>query len=163
MAFAVAATVAPLSMVFGCGVVVDTLSYGSALLEELLAIMGSVEDPQEMAPKDALVRHFQDPHPHWRDSAGLFRRCEDIVLSLASTTLVISDSPYALAHPILWQPPDAGIALVELIGGISTGLAAILEAGLTVRRYVCVDNFQVSTRVALHHLHYLMVLYSQQL
>ena len=29
---------------FGCCVVVDTLPYGSALLEESLAFMGSVED-----------------------------------------------------------------------------------------------------------------------
>ena len=53
--------------------------------------------------------------------------------------------------------------LVELFGGISTGLAAVLETGLTVRRYVYVDNSQVSTRVARHHLHQLMVLYPQQL
>jgi hypothetical protein len=38
-----------------------------------------------------------------------------------------------------------------------------LEAGLTVKRYVYVDNSQVSTRVARHHLHQLMVLYPQQL
>jgi hypothetical protein len=29
---------------FGCVVFIDTLSYGSALLEELLTFMGSVED-----------------------------------------------------------------------------------------------------------------------
>ena len=32
VAFAVAATIAPLSMVFGCGAIVDTLPYGSAFL-----------------------------------------------------------------------------------------------------------------------------------
>ena len=59
--------------------------------------------------------------------------------------------------------PDAGITLVELFGGIGTGLAAVLEAGLTVRRYVYVDNSQVSIRVARHHLHQLMVKYTIQL
>ena len=34
MAFAVAATIAPISMVFECDTLVDILPYGSALLEE---------------------------------------------------------------------------------------------------------------------------------
>ena len=127
MAFAAAATIAPLYMVFGCGVVVDTLSYGSVLLEESLAFMGSIEDQREMAPHTTLVRHSQDPHPLWRDSAELFWQCEHIVLSLASTTLVIPDSPSTLAHHILWRPPNVGITLVELFGGIGTGLVAVLE------------------------------------
>ena len=107
--------------------------------------------------------HSQDSHPHLRDSAELFRRCEDIVLSLASTTPVIPDSPSALAYPILWRSPDAGITLVKLFGGIGTDLAAVLEVGLTVRQYVYMDNSQVSTRVARHHFHKLMVSYPQQL
>ena len=72
MAFAAAATIAPLSMVFGCGVIVDTLPYGSPLLQESLAFMGSTDDQQDMAPKGALVRHPKDPFPSWRDSAELF-------------------------------------------------------------------------------------------
>jgi site-specific DNA-cytosine methylase len=52
---------------------------------------------------------------------------------------------------------------VEIFGGIGTELAAMLEAGLTVRRYVYVDNLKMSTRVARHHLHQLMLLYPQQL
>ena len=43
--------------------IVDTLPYGSALLEESLAFIGNVADPQEMAPKRALVRHPKDPLP----------------------------------------------------------------------------------------------------
>ena len=46
---------------------------------------------------------------------------------------------------------------MKLFEGI--GLAAVLEAGLTVRRYVYVDNSQVSTRVTCDHFHQLMVLY----
>lgn len=45
MAFAAAATIAPIYMVIRCGVIVDTLPCGSALLEESLAFMRSVEDP----------------------------------------------------------------------------------------------------------------------
>ena len=44
MAFAAAATIAPISMAFGCGAIVDTLPHGSALLKEPLAFMGNVED-----------------------------------------------------------------------------------------------------------------------
>ena len=116
-----------------------------------------------MAPHSTLVRHSQDPHPPWHDSAELFRQCEDIILYVPSTTLVIPNSPSALAHPILWRPPNTGIILVELFGGIGTRLTTILEVGLTVRRYVYVNNSQVSTRVARHHLHHLMMLYPHQL
>ena len=163
VAFAAAATIAPLSMVFGCGAMVDTLPYGSALLEELLAFMGSTDDQRDMVPKGALVCHPKDPLPPWRDSAELFRRCEDIVHSLTPRTPVIPDVLSTLAHPILWQPPNAGITLVELFEGIGTGLAVVLEVSLTVRRYIYVDNSPMSTRVARHHLHQLMFLYLQQL
>ena len=72
MAFAATATIAPLSMVFGCGAIVDTLPYGSTLLEESLAFMGSIDDQRDMAPKNVLVCHSKDPLPPWRDSAELF-------------------------------------------------------------------------------------------
>ena len=86
VAFAAAATIAPLSMVFGYGALVDTLPYGSALLEESLAFMGCVEALQKKAPKDALVRYPKDLIPPWRNSPKLLRRCEDIILSPAPTT-----------------------------------------------------------------------------
>ena len=148
---------------FGCGVFVNILSYGSALLEDSLAFMGSIAKQGDMAPNNVLVRHSKDPLPPWRNSANLFRRCEDIVLSLMPRTPIIPDTPSALAHSILWRPPEAGIMLVELFGSITTGLVAVLEAGLTVRRYIYVNISQVSTRVARHHLQQLMVLYLQQL
>ena len=126
---------------------VDILSYGSALLEESLAFMGDAEDPREMASIRALMRHPKNPLPLWRDSSELFQRCEDIVLSLSSTTPFVPDDPSTLARTILWPPPDTGIIFVELFGGIGTRLAAVLEAGLTVKRYVYVDKSPVSTRV----------------
>ena len=116
-----------------------------------------------MAPHNTLVCHSQNPHPPWRDFVELFWQCQDIVLFLASTTPVISDSPSALAHLILWRLLKKGITLVEVFGGIATGLTAVLEVSLTVRRYVYVDNYHVSTHLAHHHFHQLMVLYPQQL
>jgi hypothetical protein len=41
---------------------------------------------------------------------------------------------------IHWKPPDDGIVLLELFGGIGTGLAAVLQAGIKVQRYVYVDT-----------------------
>ena len=107
-------------MVFGCGALVDMLPYGFALLEESLAFIGNAEDPQKMAPKDALVRHPKDPLLPWRDSPELLRRCKDNIFSLVPTTPLLSDILSALAHPIVWRPPNMGITLVELFGGIGT-------------------------------------------
>jgi hypothetical protein len=33
---------------------------------------------------------------------------------------------------IHWKPPDDGVVLLELLGGIGTGLAAVLQAGIKV-------------------------------
>jgi hypothetical protein len=163
MAFVAATTIASLPMVFGCGTFVDILSYSFALLEEYLAFMGSVEDQQNMIPKDVFVHHPKDLIPLWYDPLELTWQCENIILSLVPTTLVLPDSPSALAQPIVWRLPDARIILVEIFGGIGIGLAVLLEVGLMVRRFVYVDNSQVCTRVARHHLHHLMLLYPQQL
>ena len=60
VAFMAAATITPLSMVFECVAVVNTLPCGSAILEESLAFMGSVEDQRGMPPKGALVCHSKN-------------------------------------------------------------------------------------------------------
>ena len=72
VAFGMAATIKPLSMVFGYSVIVDTLPYAAALSEESLVFMGDIDDPRYMAPRRALVRHPKDPLHPWRDSSGLF-------------------------------------------------------------------------------------------
>jgi hypothetical protein len=41
---------------------------------------------------------------------------------------------------IHWKPPDDGIVLLELFGGIGTGLAAVLQAGIKVQQYIYVDT-----------------------
>ena len=127
LAFAAATTITPLSMVFGYG----TLTYGSILLEESLAFMGSTEQ-RVISPKNVLVRHPKDHLYPWRDSEELFHICEDIAISLSLMILVIPDTQSALAHPIPWRPPNEGITLVKLFGGIGIGLAAVLEVGLMV-------------------------------
>ena len=89
---------------------------------------------------EPLVHHLSDSLPPWRTRGELVQRCQDIVLSLAPEMPVVSSTTSALAQPIRWHPPDEGITLVEVFGGIGTGLAAVLEAGLTVRQYIHVDD-----------------------
>jgi site-specific DNA-cytosine methylase len=52
---------------------------------------------------------------------------------------------------IHWKPPDDGIVLLELFGGIGTSLVAVLQAGIKVKRYVYVDIDDVARQVAKHH------------
>jgi hypothetical protein len=52
---------------------------------------------------------------------------------------------------IHWKPPDDGIVLLELFGGIGTGLAAVLQAGIKIQRYVYVDTDEAARQVAKHH------------
>jgi hypothetical protein len=52
---------------------------------------------------------------------------------------------------IHWKPPDDGLVLLELFGGIGSGLAAVLQAGIKIQRYVYVDNDDAARQVAKHH------------
>jgi len=49
------------------------------------------------------------------------------------------------------------------LAGIGTGLAAVLEAGLKVRRYIHVDSGFAANRAAHHHIQRLLALYPEQL
>ena len=56
-----------------------------------------------------------------------------------------------------------GVVLVELFAGLSTGLAAILEAGLSVHMYVYVDNNDMVSKAGKHHIKQLQAWYPRQL
>jgi hypothetical protein len=58
---------------------------------------------------------------------------------------------------IHWKPPNDGIVLLELFGGIGTNLAAVLQAGIKVQHYVYVDIDDAARQVAKHHLRGLRV------
>jgi len=49
---------------------------------------------------------------------------------------------------ITWTPPKEGITLLELFGGIGTGLKALLQSGMVVWRYFYVDIDLVARQVA---------------
>jgi site-specific DNA-cytosine methylase len=52
---------------------------------------------------------------------------------------------------IHWRPPEDGIVLLELFGGTGSGLVAVLQAGLKVKRYIYVDVDEASRQVAKRH------------
>jgi len=56
-----------------------------------------------------------------------------------------------------------GIVLEELFTGLGIGLAAVLEAGLSIRNYTYVDNNIIVSRAAKHHLEQLRIQYPKQL
>jgi hypothetical protein len=53
-----------------------------------------------------------------------------------------------MSRPITWTPPEDGLTLLELFGGISTGLEAVLQSGMVVKRYVYVDIDSCAQKVA---------------
>jgi hypothetical protein len=52
---------------------------------------------------------------------------------------------------IHWKPPDDGIVVLELFGGIGTGLAAVLQAGIKIQQYIYVDTDEAARQMAKHH------------
>jgi hypothetical protein len=65
--------------------------------------------------------------------------------------------------PIVWEYLSEGICILDLFGGISTGLAVMLEAGIPVRKYLYVERNENARRVSSHHLALLMRRYPKLL
>ncbi len=65
--------------------------------------------------------------------------------------------------PIAWEYPSEGICVLDLFGGISTGLAAVLQAGILVRKYLYVERDETTRRVSSRHLALLMRRYPELL
>ncbi len=58
--------------------------------------------------------------------------------------------------PIMWEYPFEGICMLDLFGGINTGLATWLQAGIPVWKYLYVERDETTRRVSSHHLALLM-------
>jgi hypothetical protein len=52
---------------------------------------------------------------------------------------------------IHWRPLEDGIVLLELFGRIGSGLVAVLQVGLKVKRYIYVDMDEAARQVAKRH------------
>jgi len=58
--------------------------------------------------------------------------------------------------PIAWEYPSEGICVLDLFGGISTGLVAMLQVSIPVQKYLYMDRDETARRVSSHHLALLM-------
>jgi hypothetical protein len=65
--------------------------------------------------------------------------------------------------PIAWEYPSEGICMLDLFGGINTGLATMFQAGILVRKYLYVDRDETARRVSSCHLALLMRRYPKLL
>ncbi|BBN20292.1 hypothetical protein Mp_8g17980 [Marchantia polymorpha subsp. ruderalis] len=64
-------------------------------------------------------------------------------------------SPLITTH-IAWEYSSEGVCLLDLFGGISTGLAVVLQSGILVRRYLYVEKDETARRVSSRHVAQLM-------
>jgi hypothetical protein len=67
-----------------------------------------------------------------------------------------------LRQLITWTPPKEGITLLELFGGIGTGLEALLQLGMVVQRYFYVDIDPIARQVAASRMMELIARFPQQ-
>src|SRR5450759_3065674 len=61
--------------------------------------------------------------------------------------------------PIAWQFPEQGIRVLDLFGGISIGLAAVLQASIRVHQYLYVEKDELARRASVRHVASLMQRY----
>jgi site-specific DNA-cytosine methylase len=64
---------------------------------------------------------------------------------------------------IAWEYPFEGVCVLDLFGGISTGLATVLQTSILVRKYLYVERDETAKRVSSHHLALLMRRYPELL
>jgi hypothetical protein len=58
--------------------------------------------------------------------------------------------------PIAWEYPSEGICVLDLFGGINTGLATMFQAGILVWKYLYVERDETAKKVSSRHLALLM-------
>jgi hypothetical protein len=65
--------------------------------------------------------------------------------------------------PIAWEYPSKGICVLDLFGGISTGLVTLPQTSIPVQKYLYVERDETARRVSTHHLALLMQRYPELL
>jgi hypothetical protein len=151
---------------------------GDLLEGNILAIDILVyEDIEEVSSFVATMSSSLDV-PLWR-SSGVLRQDADHLVSQGwretfmpikeekvtrqtSLSSLVGLSPLDTT-PIAWEYPSEGICMLDLFGGISTGLATVLQAGIPVRKYFYVEKDEVARRVSSRHLALLMRRYPELL
>jgi hypothetical protein len=82
-------------------------------------------------------------HKVWQES--LLPRVEEEVNGKVDLGPLLDSST------IHWRPPEDGIVLLELFGGIGSGLVAILQTRFKGKRYIYVDVDETTRQVAKRH------------
>ncbi|PTQ40682.1 hypothetical protein MARPO_0038s0037 [Marchantia polymorpha] len=128
------------------------------------------EEVEEMVSLAAAVSSFLDV-PVWDSCHALQQEADRLVkkawseASLPAEAERVSDgrlvcglstlSPL-VTTPIVWEYSPEGVCLLDLFGGINTGLAAVLQSGILVRRYLYVEKDETARRVSSRHVTQLM-------
>jgi hypothetical protein len=149
------------------------------LLEGNISVVDTLvyEDIEEVSSFVATVSSSLDV-PLWR-SNGVLRQDADRLVSQAwreafvhveeeevpQRTPIFGPVGLSLLDttPIAWEYPSEGICVLDLFGGISTGLATVLQVGILVRKYLYVERDETARRVSSHHLALLMRRYPELL
>jgi hypothetical protein len=65
--------------------------------------------------------------------------------------------------PIAWEYPSKDICVLDLFGGINTGLVTLPQTSIPVQKYLYVERDETTRRVSMHHLALLMQRYPELL
>ena len=139
---------------YGCVGLADTLPTGNLLLEGNMSTLDTAPPSELKVPgrMSLLGRHPKDPLKPWGSSRGLTQRCRGLVEGVDRGILEDSGGQPPLQQMVNLHHSPEGIVLVELFVGLSTGLAVVLEVGLSVHTYVYMDNNDMVSKAAKHHI-----------
>lgn len=135
-------------VVFGCVTTIDYFISWTTSLEECFSLVRElVAELRITYPSCLPAQHLHDPVPPWRTFELLSRRCQKIINDLTPTFVKLSSDPKSISWLIQWQPPSMSCHR-ELFSGVGIRLVAILEAGLTIQRYIYVDSVFLPCKTA---------------
>ena len=139
---------------YGCVGLADTLPTGNSLLEGNMSALDTAPPSELKVPGRMSLpgRHPKDPLKLWGSLRELTQRCHGLVEGVDRGLLEDSGGQPPLQQMVNLHHSPEGVVLVELFAGLSTGLAAVLEAGLSVHTYVYVDNNDMVSKAAKHHI-----------
>ena len=130
---------------YGCVGLVDTLPTGNSLLEGNMSALDTAPPSELKVPGRMSLpgRHPKDPLKPWGSSRELIQRCRGLVEGVDQGLLEDSGGQPPLQQMVNLHHSPKGVVLVELFVGLSTGLAAVLEAGC---QFICMCTWTTTIR-----------------
>ena len=146
---------------YGCVGLADTLPTGDLLLEGNMSALDTAPPSELKVPGRMSLpgRHPKDPLKPWGSSRELTQQCRRLVEGVDRGLLENNRGQPPLQQMVKLHHSPEGIVLVELFAGLSTGLAVVLEVGLSVHTYVYVDNNDMVSKATKHHIKQLQARY----